>query len=155
MQYTTFAVRFFSLSLLLIIIAAVLWMIYHGDIDVRQLLTQAAPSIGTGASSLLVIGVTTCFLLAAIAPLIYAARSGDLFTIIVSIFALVVCFVLITGSRTVISSPTSCAGGGSPAYLWRGRSRIELSIENGTRCSDCRHRGGSWSAGRHPQRRGP
>lgn len=103
MQYTTFAVQFFSLSLLLIIIAAVLWMIYHGDIDVRQLLTQAAPSIGTGASSLLVIGVTTCFLLAAIAPLIYAARSGDLFTIIVSIFALVVCFVLITGSRTVIA----------------------------------------------------
>jgi hypothetical protein len=102
MYYLNFAVRIFSFAVLMIIAGAVAWMIYNGDIDVRQWLVQVAPSIGQGASTILVLGVAVCFLLAAIAPLIYAARSGDLFTIVVSIVALVVCFILISGSRTVI-----------------------------------------------------
>jgi hypothetical protein len=102
MQYVAFAVRFFSFSVTIIIAGAVGWMIYNGDIDVRQWLSRVAPSVGSGASGLLVLGVGLCFLLAAIAPLIYAARSGDFFTVIVSIVALMVCFILITGSRTVI-----------------------------------------------------
>jgi hypothetical protein len=102
MQYVTFAVRVFSFTVLTIIAGAIGWMIYNGDIDVRQWLNQIAPSVGSGASTVLVLGVALCFFLAAIAPLIYAARSGDLFTIIVSIVALIVCFILISGSRTVI-----------------------------------------------------
>ena len=102
MYYITFAVRIFSFTVLAIIAAAVAWMIYNGDIDVRRWLAQVAPSAGQGASTILVLGIAVCFLLAAIAPLIYAARSGDLFTVIVSIVALVVCFILISGSRTVI-----------------------------------------------------
>jgi hypothetical protein len=102
MQYVTFAIRVFSFTVLAIIAGVVAWMIYNGDIDVRRWLTQVAPSAGQGASTIPVLGIAVCFLLAAIAPLIYAARSGDLFTIIVSIVALVVCFILISGSRTVI-----------------------------------------------------
>jgi len=105
MQYITFAVRFLSLSILVIAVGAVAFMIYNGDIpqpDFRQLLTQIAPSIGTSASTVAVLAVALCFLLTAMAPLIYAARSGDLFTVIVSIVALVVCFIMLIGSRTVI-----------------------------------------------------
>jgi hypothetical protein len=43
-----------------------------------------------------------CCSLTAIAPFIYATRSGDFFTIIVSIVAIVACFALLLTSRTVI-----------------------------------------------------
>jgi hypothetical protein len=35
-------------------------------------------------------------------PLIYALRSGDLFTVVVIIVALVACFTILTFSRTVV-----------------------------------------------------
>lgn len=51
-------------------------------------------------SSTLAVGL--CCLLAVLAPLIYALRSGDLFTVVVSIVALVACFTILTFSRTII-----------------------------------------------------
>lgn len=102
MQYVAFAIRFMSYSLLALVAGGLAWMIYNGDIDARKLLTDIAPSLGNGASGIAVVGIAICVLLAALAPLIYAARSGDLFTVIVSIVALVFCFLLLTFSRTVI-----------------------------------------------------
>ncbi|QWG11035.1 hypothetical protein KMZ29_14735 [Bradyrhizobium sediminis] len=105
MQYVVFTVRFASLCILVAAAGTVAFLMYNGDIpqpDFRQILTQVAPSIGVGASGLAVLAVGLCFLLTAIAPLIYAARSGDPFTVVVSIVALVVCFTVLVGSRTVI-----------------------------------------------------
>jgi hypothetical protein len=75
LQYVTFAVRFASLCIVVGAIGTVAFMMYHGDIpqpDFRQILTQVAPSIGIGASGIAVLAVSLCFLLTAIAPLIYA-----------------------------------------------------------------------------------
>lgn len=105
MQYVAFTVRFTSLCILIAAIGTVAYLMYNGDIpqpDFRQIITQVAPSIGIGASGIAVLAVGLCFFLAAIAPLIYAARSGDPFTVVVSIVALVVCFTVLVGSRTVI-----------------------------------------------------
>jgi hypothetical protein len=105
MQYVTFAVRFASLCIVVAAIGTAAFMMYNGVIpqtDFRQILTQVAPSIGIGASGIAVLAVGLCFLLTAIAPLIYAARSGDPFTVLVTIVALVVCFTVLVGSRTVI-----------------------------------------------------
>jgi len=105
MQYVTFALRFTSFCLLAIAAGTVAYLMYTGDIpqpDARQILAQLAPSIGIGASGIVVLAIASCFLLTAIAPLIYAARSGDPFTIVVSVVALVICLIVAIGSRTVV-----------------------------------------------------
>ncbi len=70
--------------------------------DFDAIAKQVAPSIITGGSAIAGLAIVTCCVLTAIAPFIYAARSGDVFTIVVSIVALVVCFVLLASRRTVI-----------------------------------------------------
>ena len=79
--------------------------IYTGEVsspDVRGLAEKVAPSIASGGSIALLVAVGICCLLAAVAPFIFAVRSGDPFTIVVSIVALILCFILLTASRTVI-----------------------------------------------------
>jgi hypothetical protein len=61
-----------------------------------------SPSLSAGGSAIAGTAIALCFLLTALAPFIYAARSGDFFTVVVSIVALVVCFALLAYSRTVI-----------------------------------------------------
>lgn len=77
----------------------------RGDVpkpDIDAIMAQIAPSLSTGGSTIAGIAIAICFLLTALAPFIYAARSGDFFTVVVSIVALVVCFALLAYSRTVI-----------------------------------------------------
>jgi hypothetical protein len=80
-------------------------LVYRGDLpqpNFDAMAKQIAPSMFTGGSAVTGAAIVVCCLLTAIAPFIYAARSGDVFTIIVSIVALVACFVLLVSSRTVI-----------------------------------------------------
>ena len=105
MEYVRFAVKFAAFAFLAAVIAGYVFMVYNGDLpkpDFEAFAKQVAPSLSTGGSATAVIAVGLCCMLTAVAPFIYAARSGDLFTVIVSIVALVVCFVLLTFGRTVI-----------------------------------------------------
>jgi hypothetical protein len=105
MQYVRFAIKFLSFALLATVIGGYAFLVYRGDIpkpDIDAILAQIAPSVSAGGSTIAGIAIALCFLLTALAPFIYAARSGDFFTVVVSIVALVVCFALLAYSRTVI-----------------------------------------------------
>lgn len=105
MEYFRFAVKFTSLALLTLIAGGYVFLVYRGDIpkpDFDAFANQVAPSLSTGGSAAAGIAIILCGILTALAPFIYAARSGDFFTVIVSIVALVVCFALLAYSRTVI-----------------------------------------------------
>ncbi|KJC52192.1 hypothetical protein [Bradyrhizobium sp. LTSP857] len=105
MEYVRFAVKFTSLALLFVTAVTYAFLVYNGDIpkpDFDAVVKLLTPSIATGGSAIVAFAIAACFFLTAIAPFIYAARSGDFFTVIVSIVALVVCFALIAASRTVI-----------------------------------------------------
>jgi len=105
MEYLRFAVRFTVVALLIAVIGLYCYLIYTGEVsppDVRGLAEKVAPSIASGGSIALLVAVGICCLLAAVAPFIFAVRSGDPFTIVVSIVALILCFILLTASRTVI-----------------------------------------------------
>ncbi|MDI3564206.1 hypothetical protein [Bradyrhizobium sp. Arg816] len=105
MEYVRFAVKFTSFALIALLIGGYGYLVYTGDIpkpDVDAIVRQVAPSMTTGGSVIVGIAIAVCVFLTAIAPFIYAARSGDAFTIIVSIVALIVCFVMLASSRTVV-----------------------------------------------------
>jgi hypothetical protein len=105
MEYVRFAIRFTSFALLFVVAAGYAFMVYRGDLptpDLQEIARQIAPSMSASGSVLGAVAILCCCLLTAIAPFIYAARSGDFFTVIVSIVALVVCFALLIYSRTVI-----------------------------------------------------
>jgi hypothetical protein len=105
MEYVRFAVKFTSLALLALIIGGYAFLVYRGDVpkpDFEAALAQIAPSLSVGGLTIVGLGIGLCVLLTALAPFIYAARSGDFFTVVVSMVALVVCFVLLAYSRTVI-----------------------------------------------------
>jgi hypothetical protein len=105
MEYVRFAIQLLSLCLLAIIGAIYAYLVYTGDIpkpDINAIISQIAPAVSASGSTIGVVAVGICVLLTAIAPFIYAARSGDFFTVVVRIVALVVCFTLLIYSRTVI-----------------------------------------------------
>jgi hypothetical protein len=105
MEYIRFAVKFTSLALICLLVGGYIFLIINGDVpkpDIDAIMKQIAPSISTGGSAIAGLAIALCFFLTAIAPFIYAARSGDFFTVIVSIVALVVCFAMLLSSRTVI-----------------------------------------------------
>jgi hypothetical protein len=105
MEYVRFAIKFLSFALLASIISGYAFLVYRGDVpkpNIDQIVSQLAPAFSASGSTIAVISIAACCLLTAIAPLIYAARSGDFFTVVVSIVALVVCFALLVYSRTVI-----------------------------------------------------
>jgi hypothetical protein len=105
MEYVRFAVKFISLALLAIVVGGYVFLVWHGDVprpDVDAIADQIAPSMSKGGSAIVGLAILVCCVLTAIAPFVYAARSGDFFTVIVSIVALVACFALLSFSRTVI-----------------------------------------------------
>jgi hypothetical protein len=105
MEYLKFATKVVSFSLLAIIGAGYAYLVYTGDLpkpNIDAIVTQIAPAVSSSGSTVAVFAIGICFLLTAVAPFIYAARSGDFFTVVVSIVALVVCFTLLVYSRTVI-----------------------------------------------------
>ncbi|WP_439359957.1 hypothetical protein [Bradyrhizobium sp. DASA03007] len=105
MEYVRFAVKFTAFVLIALFIGGYCYLIYTGDIpkpDIDGVVKQVAPSMAASGSAVVVIAFGVCALLTAIAPFIYAARSGDAFTIIVSIVALIVCFAMLVSSRTVV-----------------------------------------------------
>jgi hypothetical protein len=105
MEYIRFAVKFAAFAILLAVISIYAFLVFRGDLpppDFDAIAKQIAPSIFTGGSAVAGAAIVLCCLLTAIAPFIYAARSGDVFTIIVSVVALVACFALLVSSRTVI-----------------------------------------------------
>jgi CBS domain containing-hemolysin-like protein len=105
MEYIRFAIKTVSFGLLAATIIGYAYLVYIGDLpkpDVNAIVNQVAPAVATSGSTLAVVAISLCFVLTAIAPFIYAARSGDGFTVVVSIVALVVCFTLLVYSRTVI-----------------------------------------------------
>lgn len=94
--------------------AGYIFFVYNGDIprpDIDAIARQVAPSLTTGGSAILALAIGLCFLLTAVAPFVYAARSGDFFTVIVSIVALVVCFAMLVYSRTVIDMVLAAISG--------------------------------------------
>ncbi|MGY3615939.1 hypothetical protein [Bradyrhizobium sp. USDA 10063] len=105
MEYVRFAVKFAALALICTLVGGYIFLVYSGDLpkpDVDAFLRQVAPPLASGGSAIVAVAILLCFFLTAIAPLIYAARSGDFFTVIVSLVALVVCFAMLVYSRTVI-----------------------------------------------------
>jgi len=105
MDYLRFAVKFTSLAILCVLVGGYVWLVYNGDVprpDLDAFVKQVAPSLQTGGSVVAALAIAVCFFLTAIAPLVYAVRSGDFFTVLVSIVALVVCFAMLVYSRTVI-----------------------------------------------------
>ncbi|MET3966703.1 hypothetical protein [Bradyrhizobium sp. S3.9.1] len=105
MEYVKFAFKIFVICLLVMIVGAYFYLVYSGELprpDIKALGEQIAPSLASGGSTIGILAIGLCFLLTAIAPLIYAARSGDVFTVVVSIVSLVVCFAILASSRTVI-----------------------------------------------------
>ncbi len=105
MEYVRFAVKFTSFALIAVLIGGYAYLVYSGELpkpDIEGLAKQIAPTLTAGGSTIVVVAIAACCFLAAIAPFIYAARSGDFFTVIVSIVALVACFAMLVSSRTVI-----------------------------------------------------
>lgn len=105
MEYVRFAVKFASFALVVLLVGGYCYLVYAGDIpkpDIDAIVKQVAPSMATGGSMIAAVVIVVCVFLTAISPFIYAARSGDAFTIIVSVVSLVVCFVVLVSSRTVI-----------------------------------------------------
>ena len=105
MEYVRFAVKFTSLAVITLLVGVYFYLLYTGEIpkpNIDGIFNQLAPSMTTGGSAIVLIIVAACVLLTAVAPFIYAARSGDFFTVVVSIVSLVLCFVMLFYSRTVI-----------------------------------------------------
>ncbi|MFT4121071.1 hypothetical protein [Bradyrhizobium sp.] len=105
MEYVRFAVRFTAFALLVVVIGGYCYLVWTGDLpkpDFQGILQQIAPSLAVGGGAALGIVIGVCVFLTAVAPFVYAARSGDAFTVVVSIIALVVCFLVIASSRTII-----------------------------------------------------
>ncbi|MBR0903346.1 hypothetical protein [Bradyrhizobium liaoningense] len=105
MEYVKFAFKVFVICLLVMIVGGYFYLVYTGELprpNIMAIGEQIAPSLAAGGSTIGILAIGLCFLLTAIAPLIYAARSGDGFTVVVSIVSLVVCFAIMASSRTVI-----------------------------------------------------
>ncbi|RXT34530.1 hypothetical protein [Bradyrhizobium betae] len=105
MEYIRFAVKFASLACLCVLVGGYICLVYNGDIpkpDLDTFAKQVAPSLQTGGSLIAALAIAFGCFLTAIAPFVYAARSGDFFTVIVSLVALIVCCALLIYSRTVI-----------------------------------------------------
>ncbi|MCK1600822.1 hypothetical protein IVB02_05150 [Bradyrhizobium sp. 166] len=105
MEYVKYAFKVLAICLLVMIVGGYFYLVYSGELprpDLKALTEQLSPSLTAGGSTVGILAIGLCFLLTAIAPFIYAARSGDVFTVVVSIVSLVVCFAILASSRTVI-----------------------------------------------------
>lgn len=101
-EYILFTIKVILAAVFTIVVAGYAYLVWTGDLPnpLNQLPTTSAVN-STGAT-IVFLAVGICCLLAAVAPFIYAVRSGDIFTVVVSIVALIACFTILTLSRTVI-----------------------------------------------------
>ena len=91
-------------AILIGVVALYAYMVSQGDapppdpVKMREFAETAAKSGGAIAAILIVV----LGFLAAIAPIIYAGRSGDAFTVLFAVASLILVFALLVSSRTVI-----------------------------------------------------
>ncbi|MDD1534577.1 MULTISPECIES: hypothetical protein [unclassified Bradyrhizobium] len=105
MEYVRFAVKFTAFVLLLVLVVGYAYLVSIGELpkpDFSAITQQIAPSIATGGGTVLVLLLGVCGLLTALAPVVFAARSGDAFTVMISIVSLIACLAILGASRTVI-----------------------------------------------------
>jgi len=101
-EYVIFALKTVLVALFVVIIGAYAYFIWTGDLPNPFAQLPPTTTVNSAAASIIYLAVGISCLLAVLAPLIYALRSGDLFTVVVSIVALVACFTILTFSRTVV-----------------------------------------------------
>lgn len=105
MEYVRFAIKFTAFVLLLALVVGYAYLVSIGELpkpDFSGIARQVAPSIATGGGTALVLLLGVCGLLTALAPVVFAARSGDAFTVMISIVSLIACLAILGASRTVI-----------------------------------------------------
>ena len=105
MEYVRFTIKALAFSLLAAFAVGYGYLVYTGDLpmpNINAMVNHLTPAVSASGSTVAVVAIAICFIVTAVAPLIYAVRSGDAFTVMVSIVALVVCFALLIYSRTVI-----------------------------------------------------
>lgn len=90
------------MALFAVIVGGYAYFVWTGDIQNPFAQLTAATKVNSAAASIIYLAIGLCCVLAVLAPLIYALRSGDFFTVVVSIVAMVACFTILTFSRTVI-----------------------------------------------------
>jgi hypothetical protein len=135
MEYVRFTVRFTTFALLVVIVVGYAYLVSTGDLpkpDVASLAQQIAPSIATGGGAAIALALVLCAAVTALAPIVFAARSGDPFTIIISVVMLAVCFFMLAGSRTVIDMMLAAIVYFTSAFLSvvvYSTSRIEAALQ--------------------------
>lgn len=134
MEYVRFAVKFTAIALLFGAIAGYAYLVSVGDLP-RPDLTGVGGSLNTGGSVVLFLVVAVLVVLAAMAPIVYAARSGDVFTFLICIVALVVCIGLFIQSRTVMDQVLAAIVYFTSAFIAVivfAAARIEAAIKGGS-----------------------
>ena len=101
-DFLIFALKAILVALFAVIVGGYAYFVWSGELPNPFAQMPPTAAVNSAAASILYLAVGLSCLLAVLAPLIYALRSGDLFTIVVSIVALVACFTILTFSRTVI-----------------------------------------------------
>ncbi|MGJ4888830.1 hypothetical protein ACQR1Y_11580 [Bradyrhizobium sp. HKCCYLRH3099] len=105
MEYLRFAAKFAVAAVLAGAAVFFAYLFLSGEIPktyFEAIGQQMAPSILAGGSLIAFLAIAICSVLGAIAPLVYAVRSRDWFTVVLSIVALVLCATLLFSSRTVV-----------------------------------------------------
>jgi len=101
-EYILFTIKAVLVALFAIVITGYVYFVWSGDLPNPFSQLPSISTINSTGAAVISIAIGICCLLAAIAPFIYAVRSGDIFTVVVSIVALVACFTILTLSRTII-----------------------------------------------------
>lgn len=101
-DFLIFALKAILVALFAVIVGGYAYFVWSGELPNPFAQMPPTAAVNSAAASILYLAVGLSCLLAVLAPLIYALRSGDLFTVVVSIVALVACFTILTFSRTVI-----------------------------------------------------
>jgi hypothetical protein len=101
-DFLIFALKAILVALFAVIVGGYAYFVWSGELPNPFAQMPPTASVNSAAASILYLAVGLSCLLAVLAPLIYALRSGDLFTVVVSIVALAACFTILTFSRTVI-----------------------------------------------------
>lgn len=101
-EYLIFALKAVLVALFVVIVGGYAYFVWSGELPNPFAQLPPTATVNSAAASIIYLAIGLCCLLAVLAPLIYALRSGDLFTVVVSIVALVACFTILTFSRTII-----------------------------------------------------
>ncbi len=102
MGYLMLALRAIWVAVFAGIVGGYAYFVWSGELPNPFAQMPPTAAVNSAAASILYLVVGLSCLLAVLAPLIYALRPGDLFTVVVIIVALVACFTILTFSRTVV-----------------------------------------------------